>query len=111
MASQHVYDLFLRNGVKIYEMTGQGLHAKTVTIDGIYGSIGSFNLDPLSTYNNLELNLTTLDPQTARKLEEDFYKDLESSVEVTEANLRKRSLFQKILHWAVYHLVRLFYVS
>src|SRR4051812_9927916 len=68
-ASQHVYSLFLKNGVKIYEYYGRKLHAKTVTIDGIYSSIGSFNLDPWSHFYNLEMNLTVLDPDTAERLE------------------------------------------
>lgn len=110
MASQHVYELFLKNGVKIYELMGSALHAKTVTSDGIYGSIGSFNVDPWSHYYNLELNLTTLDPKTARKLEEDFQMDLKSSEQVTIANLRKRSMTQKVCHWAIYHMLRVFYI-
>ena len=106
-ASQHVYHLFLRNNVKIYEFFGAHLHAKTVTIDGIYSSIGSFNLDPWSHFYNLELNLTTLDPVTAAQLEEQFTKDIENSKEVTLENLEKRSLLQCFIHWACYHILRL----
>ena len=44
-ASQHIYYTLLKSGVKIFEMQSATLHAKTVTIDGIYTSIGSFNWD------------------------------------------------------------------
>lgn len=44
-ASQHIYYTLLRSGVRIFEMQSATLHAKTVTIDGIYTSIGSFNWD------------------------------------------------------------------
>eukprot|EP01114_Cavostelium_apophysatum_P015921 TRINITY_DN4439_c0_g1_i1.p1 TRINITY_DN4439_c0_g1~~TRINITY_DN4439_c0_g1_i1.p1 ORF type:complete len:451 (+),score=91.66 TRINITY_DN4439_c0_g1_i1:119-1471(+) len=106
-ASQHIYHLFLRNNVKIYELFGARLHAKTITIDGIYSSIGSFNLDPWSHFYNLEINLTTLDPGVANQLEEHFEKDLETSTQVTLANLEKRSIWECFVHWACYHILRL----
>lgn len=55
------------------------LHAKTVTADGIYGTIGSFNLDFWSAHRNLEVNLTVLDPEIASQLEEQFFEDLKKS--------------------------------
>src|SRR4051812_43383290 len=107
MASKYIYRTFLSGGVKIFEMN-QALHAKTVTIDGIYSSIGSFNLDPWSHFYNKELNLTTVDPEIASKLEEQFNKDLEKSTEVTTANLDKISHFQRCLHAVMYFFFRLF---
>jgi phosphatidylserine/phosphatidylglycerophosphate/cardiolipin synthase-like enzyme len=47
--------------VRIYELTHSTLHAKIITVDGVYGSVGSFNLDYLSTYRNLEVALCMLD--------------------------------------------------
>jgi phosphatidylserine/phosphatidylglycerophosphate/cardiolipin synthase-like enzyme len=44
-ASQHIYHQLLKSGVRIYELQSATLHAKTVTIDGLYSSIGSFNWD------------------------------------------------------------------
>jgi cardiolipin synthase len=55
------------------------LHAKTVTADGIYGTIGSFNLDFWSSHRNLEVNLTVLDPEIANQIEEQFFEDLKVS--------------------------------
>lgn len=107
-ASQHVYDVLLRKGIRIYEYTSSALHAKTITIDGIYSSIGSFNLDPLSHFWNLEINLTTLDTETAHDLEQQFLTDIANSNEVTLADLEKRTIFQRILHWLCYQFMRLF---
>ena len=55
------------------------LHAKTVTADGLYGTIGSFNLDFWSSHRNLEVNLTVLDPEIANQIEEQFFVDLKIS--------------------------------
>jgi len=107
-ASKHVYNLLIRNGVKIYELYGQALHAKTVTVDGIYSSIGSFNLDTWSYYYNLEINLTTLDRKLARQLEIQFLKDLENAVEVTSSDLESKTILKQFTCWATYHLLHLF---
>lgn len=105
-ASNYIYALFLRNNVRVYEYYGARLHAKTVTIDGIYSSIGSFNLDQWSHDHNLELNLTILDPQTAEQLEEQFMKDLSQSQEITLASLETKSYFIRFVHWISYRIVR-----
>jgi cardiolipin synthase len=52
LASHHVYQSFLKHGVRIYEMHQKTLHAKIATIDGIYSSIGSYNLDHWSARRN-----------------------------------------------------------
>ena len=77
-------------------------------ISGLYSSIGSYNLDPWSHHYNMELSLTTVDHEVASDLEDQFYKDIEKSMEVTLSDLDKRSIFIRILHWASYHFLRLF---
>jgi cardiolipin synthase len=106
LASQHVYSLLLRNGVRIYELFGSTLHAKTATIDGIYSSVGSFNLDTLSHYYNLEINLTILDHRMATQLEEQFSRDIQYCTEVTLEDLEARSALKRFIQWAAYHMLR-----
>lgn len=106
-ASQHVYELFLKNGVQIFEYTARTLHAKSITIDGIYSTIGSFNLDRLSWRHNLELSVSTIDPDTAAQLESHFEEDIQNAKEVTLKDLKERPIFSKILHWTFYHLMSL----
>ena len=62
------------------------LHAKTVTIDGIYGTIGSFNLDFWSSHRNLEVNITVLYPEISGQIEEQFFEDLKVSRYVSISN-------------------------
>jgi phosphatidylserine/phosphatidylglycerophosphate/cardiolipin synthase-like enzyme len=63
-ASQHIYYTLLRSGVRIFEMQSATLHAKTVTIDGIYTSIGSFNWD--RSVRNSPLLLSQPSPSRSR---------------------------------------------
>jgi cardiolipin synthase A/B len=106
MASQHLYHSLLRSGVKIYEMRDKVLHAKVVTIDGVYTTLGSFNFDHFSDLLNLEVNIVLLDPRIARQVEKQFFADLARSREFTLEMLEKRTWWQRALHWLLFHLMR-----
>ncbi len=106
-ASQHLYGRLLRAGVRIFEMHGKTLHAKTATIDGVYATVGSFNLDRWSYGRNLEVIVGVLDRKMACKLEGQFEADLEVSREVRLETWSRRSLFLRVRHWVAYQLMRL----
>eukprot|EP00002_Diphylleia_rotans_P010462 TRINITY_DN2092_c0_g1_i3.p1 TRINITY_DN2092_c0_g1~~TRINITY_DN2092_c0_g1_i3.p1 ORF type:complete len:530 (+),score=98.29 TRINITY_DN2092_c0_g1_i3:48-1637(+) len=111
MAAQHIYSRFLRAGIKVYEMESPILHAKMVMIDGIYSSVGSFNIDLLSQWYNLELNVTMFSRDTAKTLEKQFLGDLKGSVrQVTFSTLNERSIFSRFIHWLAYKGTRLIYL-
>src|SRR4029450_4040559 len=61
-AAQHIYGQFLKHGVPICEMSDSTLHAKTMVVDGLYSTVGSFNLDQISDKRNLEVNVGMIDP-------------------------------------------------
>ena len=107
MASQHLYGRLLRAGVRIYEMHGRALHAKTTTVDGVYASVGSFNLDTWSDRRNLEVNVSFLDRPMAERIEAQFHADLEQSHQVELEGWGRRSLWQRILSWGAYQLARI----
>ncbi|MDA0712704.1 MAG: phospholipase D-like domain-containing protein [bacterium] len=107
LASQCVYGQFLTAGIRVYEMFEKNLHAKTATIDGIYGTVGSYNLDHWSARRNLEVNVSIFDEKVAGDLEKQFYEDLKFCREVTMVDWRKRSLWQRIIHWIAYQIMRL----
>lgn len=106
-ASHHVYRGFLRPGIRIYEMTKKTLHAKIATIDGIYSSIGSYNLDHWSARRNLEVNLSVIDPDIAISLKKQFEIDLTSSKEIDKVSFFARSMMRRFLCWLAYLLLRL----
>jgi len=106
-AMQHVYQNFLEKGVRIYEMNQRTLHAKLATIDGVYASIGSYNLDHWSARRNLEVNISIIDRPIALELKEQFYRDLELSKEIHIKQIASRSLVHRIFCWLCYQLFRL----
>lgn len=107
LASHHIYENLLKNGVSIYEMQKKTLHAKTASIDGFYGTVGSYNLDHWSNTRNLEINLSFFDRDLSLKLKEDFLIDLKDAKEVSKEGFLKRSIWRKILSYCAYKLMRI----
>ena len=106
-ASQHIYGELLKHGVRIFEYFDSTLHAKTMTIDGLYGTVGSFNLDTWSDKRNLEVNVGMIDAEVARSLEAQFETNLTGAKEVVLDAWIKRSRWRRLLHWCAYQLMRL----
>lgn len=106
-ASHHIYDNFLSHGVRIYEMTAKTLHAKLCSIDGIYASIGSFNLDHWSARRNLEVTLSIIDKDITDNLKHQFNKDLSLSEEINYQCFRNRHIIKRIFCYLAYQIMRL----
>jgi cardiolipin synthase A/B len=78
------YGELLRAGVRIFHYTKSILHAKTMSVDGSWATVGSCNLDWLSILLNYELNLVTTNPEFTSELEDIFIKDLLECEEVVD---------------------------
>lgn len=90
-ASRALFDGLLRRGIRIFEYQGPVLHAKTTVIDGIWGTVGSYNLDHLSILLNLEVTAIVLDGKFGSCMEALFEEDCKNSKEVKLAEWRRRS--------------------
>ena len=44
------------------------MHAKTATVDAMWSTIGSYNFDSQSRFNNLEVTVEILDPDVGSEL-------------------------------------------
>ncbi|MBW3608744.1 MAG: cardiolipin synthase B [Actinobacteria bacterium] len=81
-AGHSVYEELLEGGVRIYEFCPTMIHAKTLTIDGAWSSVGSVNFDNRSFQLQDEVTLCISSVEFARKLDEQFERDLERSAEI-----------------------------
>jgi cardiolipin synthase len=95
-ASRFTWGTLLRAGVRIFEWLPGMLHAKTLSIDGVWSAVGSYNLDARSLLYNWEVALEVLDARVAGELEAKFTADLESCEGVDPARWRRRGWWQKI---------------
>jgi cardiolipin synthase len=82
------YRDLLRSGVRIFEWDGPMLHAKTISVDGRWGRVGSSNLNASSLLGNYELDVLVEDPTVAEALEKQFRLDIARSREVSRRRLR-----------------------
>jgi cardiolipin synthase len=98
-ASRYLFSGLLWRGVRIFEWKGPMLHAKTAVVDGVWCTIGSYNLDHLSFARNLELSLVAIDPVLGAAMESMHVEDLKNADEVTRAEWKKRPWSQRGLEW------------
>ena len=96
-ASRSQYGSLLEAGIEIYEYQAGLLHAKTMTVDGIWATIGSTNLDTRSFALNEELNAVLYDKDVASQLETIFADDLRYSRKIEHVTWRRRGLFNRLL--------------
>ena len=76
------YRTLMESGVRVFEWQGPMIHAKTSVADGVWGRVGSSNLNSASLLGNWEIDVGILDEDLAGQLEGLFLADLASSVEI-----------------------------
>jgi cardiolipin synthase len=79
LAGRATYSHLLENGVKIYEYQKTVIHAKVMTADSSYATIGSTNLDDRSLVLNDELNVSVIDSKIVGALDLKFLKDVKDA--------------------------------
>ena len=95
-AGRSHYGRLMHAGVRIHERQGALLHAKTAVIDGVWGTVGSANLDWRSVMHNAEANAIVLDAQFGARMEEMFLQDVAQSREVTLDTWHRRGVLQRM---------------
>jgi cardiolipin synthase len=98
-SSRRLYGELLESGARIYEYEPAMIHTKSMIVDGLWGIVGSTNMDSRSFGLNDEVNLAVLDPVIAARLERDFNLDLSRSHQVTYEQWKKRSVLERVHEW------------
>jgi cardiolipin synthase len=106
-AQRYHYSALLKSGVKIYEHRTSLLHAKTATIDKVWSTVGSTNMDFLSLLNNDEVNAVILNREFAVEMEKMFAVDLANSEQIQWNEWKERPYLPRITEWFVNLFVRL----
>jgi len=95
------YTALLKEGIEIYELEREILHAKVMLIDGERTVIGSANLDQRSFHRNFEINCiidnNSFGKQIGRMLEQDF----RDSRPITLADHERRGKLSRLLEKVV----------
>jgi cardiolipin synthase len=98
-SSRRLYGDLLKNGARIYEYEPAMIHAKTLVVDGVWSVVGSTNFDSRSFGINDEVNLAALDEALARRIDEDFQRDIANSRCVTYEDWKNRPVLERANEW------------
>lgn len=89
--SRGYYERLLGYGVHLLLYQGAMVHAKTCTIDGMWSTIGTANIDRMSLQGNYEVNISLVGDKVAAAMEEIFGIDSRNCLELDLAQWRRRS--------------------
>jgi cardiolipin synthase A/B len=82
LLTRQYYRRMLANGVRIWEWSGEMMHAKTSVVDGRWIRVGSTDFNPLGITVNYELDAVIEDARVGADAEAMFLADLERSREI-----------------------------
>ena len=94
-AGRAAYDELIEAGIEIYEYCPTMLHAKTLSVDESWSSVGSVNFDNRSFQLHDEVTLCVQSERFAGQLHEVFEGDLEASDRIEPDQWRERSMAQR----------------
>jgi cardiolipin synthase A/B len=94
-ASHAYFAECLRSGIRIFGYQHAMIHAKTCTVDGAVSTIGTANLDRLSSFGNYEINVAIFSAELARQMEGVFATDKTNAIELTPDAWRSRPWYVK----------------
>lgn len=106
-AALYVLRRLVARGVKIFLWRGVMMHAKTATVDALWSTIGSYNFDAQSRFNNLEITVEILDAAVGQTLATSFERDIANADPFDEQAWRRLPWWRKALAWIAYRLRRL----
>ncbi len=98
----------LEAGVRIFFYQKGFIHSKIITIDGVFASVGTANLDFRSLETNFEVNAFVYDEHFTRQMNAYFKVDLRNSREIFLVDWKKRSRFNKTRESLAYFISPLY---
>lgn len=99
-AGRRRFGPLLQAGAEIHEYEPSMIHAKVMVVDGLWCVVGTANFDNRSFGLNDEINLAINDPALAKRLGEDYDRDLGRSKRVTFEEWSRRPLHERIVEAA-----------
>ena len=95
--AQRIQGRLQRKGIRVFGYRPRLLHAKTLTVDSEWASVGTANMDYRSLFLNHELNLCARSPSLAAALEGQFETDLAEAEELDASSGLRLPLTDRLL--------------
>lgn len=107
-AERYIYNWMLRKKIRIFEYQGAVLHGKVAVCDNEWLTLGSYNINNISAYASIELNLDVFNASFAEKVDQALERIIQQNcLEITEELLFKTStVFKRLVRWSSYQLIK-----
>jgi cardiolipin synthase len=104
----YFYAKLLRYNIELYEWDKSVLHGKAAIIDNQWTTIGSFNLNNLSSYGSIEMNVEINSAAFSKTYMEHLDQIIAQCQRITPESLeQKHGLFSKFTNWLSYRIIRI----
>ncbi|MGZ5222409.1 MAG: phospholipase D-like domain-containing protein, partial [Chitinophagaceae bacterium] len=108
-AERYMYRWMLRHKMRVYEYQPSVLHAKLSIADSDVFTIGSYNINGLSAYASIELNLDVKDEKTGGLMVEQIKKIIKEDCKHVDEHTYVYKLFtpRQLLFWFSYQFMKI----
>lgn len=112
-AERWLYDWLLRHKIELYEYQPSVLHAKLAVCDDEWLTAGSYNINDISAYASIELNLDVFDKNQAaiarRELDTIIKEDC--IFISNETHIHSRNIFIQFVRWLSYKSIHIIFYA
>jgi cardiolipin synthase len=111
LAEQYMYRWLFRNGIEVYEYQGTVLHGKMAAYDGIWMTNGSYNVNRISAYASVELNMDVRNNEFAACVEKDLDSIIrDHCIRIDPDNyFHHHNWLQRLRQWTAYETIRVIF--
>ena len=107
-ATCYLYSKLLSYDIELYEWNSSILHGKTAVIDSYWTTIGSFNLNNLSSYGSIETNVEINSPIFAQMYQAHLNQIVAQCQKITPQTLAiSNTILAKFTNWISYYSTRI----
>lgn len=108
-AERYIYRWLFKRGINIYEYPTKVLHGKLSTYDDTWVTLGSYNVNNISAYASVELNMDVDNVEFASSVRSRLERIIQQEcIQVTEETYAIRNnFFQRMVQIISYEIVRL----
>ena len=111
-ASCHLYSKLLRYNIELYEWESSILHGKAAVVDNCWTTIGSFNLNNLSSFASIEMNVGINSDEFSNIYLSHLNQIMEQCQRITPESLKLRDgLYTKFINWVSYWITRIIEIT
>ena len=110
-AERHMYRWLFNNNIEVYEYMPGILHGKMATCDNKWMTLGSYNVNNISAYASIELNLDVYDERFVKSVNQIIETIIKKDcMQVSENKFRARNHFlQRLWQDICYETIRLLF--